>query len=94
MHLRGSMEAGKVATGGRRGRFRARRDALSVPEHPENNLDMFNFRSTNQLFLPFFLGSGAPPKATLGRPSAACEIDLHSVVMVSSPQGRDLHIFD
>ena len=83
-----------MATGGRRGRFRARRDALSGPEHPENNLDTFNFQSKNQLFRPFFLGSGPPPEATLGRPSVACEIDLHSVVMVSSPQGRDLHLFD
>ena len=34
-----------MATGGRRGRFRTRRDALSGPEHPENNLDTFNFRT-------------------------------------------------
>ena len=37
---------------------------------------------------------GPPPKAAVDRPSVACEIDLHGVVMVSSPQGPDLDLFD
>ena len=38
LHPGGSLAVTREATGGRRGRFQARTDALSAPDDPTNNL--------------------------------------------------------